>query len=169
MFNDEQGKRKMAYAITRYAYRNTALEDYHSKSIMMDMSFYKRIYKIVYAKLKKVGLLNKYIQEYQGDMLENKENYEILLNTVPEELKFKFMRYLGEIVGLVLEYHETDWDSAKILDNTVNSKSAATYVLSGHFLECCKNGAILDDKTMCYINRDVYNRIYTLLINGYFD
>lgn len=40
MFNSEQGKRKMALVISHYAYRNTALEDYHSKSIMMDMLFY---------------------------------------------------------------------------------------------------------------------------------
>lgn len=53
MFNGEQGKREMAYIITRYAYRDTALEDYHSKSIVMDMLFYKRIYNIVFSKLKK--------------------------------------------------------------------------------------------------------------------
>ncbi len=168
MFNSEEGKREMAYIITRYAYRDTALEYYHSKSIMMDMLFYKKIYNIVFAKLKKVGLLHKYIENYQVDELKNKEDYENLLATVPEELKFKFMRYFIEVTELLREYFEFSWDPAEIVDCNLYGKSPAYYVLSGHFTECCKDGAILDDKTMCYINKDIHNRIYTLLINGYF-
>ncbi len=168
MFNNDEGKREMAYVITRYAYRDTALEDFHSISIKMDMSFYKKIYNIVYAKLKKVSLLFKYIENYQADELKNKEDYEKLLDTIPEELKFKFMRFLSEVYELLQQYFEFGWAPAKIVDCDFNGKSLAKYVLSGRFIECCKNGSILDDKTMCYINKDIHNRIYTLLINGFF-
>lgn len=86
MFNNEEGKRAMAYIITRYAYRDTALENYHVKSVIMDMSLYKKIYNIVYAKLKKVSLLHKYIESYKVTQLKSKEDYENLLNTMPEGL-----------------------------------------------------------------------------------
>lgn len=54
MFEDNQEMRKMALAITHYAYRNTSLEDYHSECIKMGKPFYTKVYNIVYKKLKKV-------------------------------------------------------------------------------------------------------------------
>lgn len=166
MFDNEQGKRKMALGISHYAYRNTVLEDYHSECIKMDMSFYKKIYRIVYTKLKNAKLLHKYIENYSEEKLESKEDLDRLLNNVPEDLRFKFMRYLSEV--LFGSMCGVEWDLAETLECNLNGKSLANYVLAGNFLECCKNGAILNDKTMRYINKDIHNRIYTLLINGYF-
>ena len=68
MFNDNQGIKRMALAITHYAYRNTALEDYHSKNVEMGMSFYKKMYNIVYKKLRTVKLLHKYIDKYTSEI-----------------------------------------------------------------------------------------------------
>lgn len=87
---------------------------------------------------------------------------------MPEALKFKFMRYFIEVTELLREYFEASWDPAQTIDCNLDCGSLANYVLLGRFLECCNNGAILNDKTMCYINKDIHNRIYTLLINGYF-
>ena len=75
MFNSEKKKKKMALVISHYAYRNTPLEDYHSKSIMMDMLFYKKIYKIVHTKLKKVEILHKYIENYNIEKIETKGDF----------------------------------------------------------------------------------------------
>ena len=127
MFNSEQGKRKMALVISHYAYRNTPLEDYHSKSIMMDMLFYKKIYKIVYTKLKKVELLHKYIENYNIEKIETKGDFENLLNTVPEELRFKFMRYFSNIITIIHYNFGSDWDSAELLDYNINNKGATNF------------------------------------------
>lgn len=78
------------------------------------------------------------------------------------------MRYFSEVAELLREYFESNWNPAQILDCNLDGSSLANYVLSGHFIECCKNGSILDDRIMCYINKDIHNRIYTLLVNGYF-
>lgn len=88
---------------------------------------------------------------------------------MPEELRFKFMRYFSNIITIIHYNFGSDWDSAELLDYNLNNKRATNFVLSGRFLECCQKRAILDDKTMCYINKDIHNRIYTLLVNEYFN
>lgn len=168
MLNTNQEERKLALAITHYAYRNTVLEDYHSDSITMDKSFYKKIYKTVYCKLKNVEKFHKYIKIFHSDT-NFKEELEKLLNTVPEENHFKFLRYFNDIMLEVQLNCGVAWDPAEVVDCNINGKSLAHYVLSGCFVECCEKGAILDNATMCYINKDIHNRIYTLLVKGYFD
>ncbi|MDE6656661.1 MAG: hypothetical protein K2J85_06705 [Anaeroplasmataceae bacterium] len=165
MYNSEAGKRKMALAITHYAYRNTFLEDYHSESKRLDMNFYNELYSIVDEKLRNVLLFHKYIEGYPKEQI-NKADIEDLTATVPEELRVKFLEYLLDIL-----FHSnfgSDWDTAEILECNLNGECITDFVLSGHFLECCKNGEILSDKIMCYINKDVHNRIYTLLLKDYF-
>lgn len=168
MFNSKQDERKMALAITHYAYRNTALEDYHADDVKMDKAFYKKIYKIVYGKLKNAKEFNKYIKNYH-DEINSKEEFEKLLNTVPEELQLRFLRYFQNIVATIEFRYGSQWEQATVVDCDLNGKGMASYVLSGHFAECCEKGVHLDDVIMCYINKDVHNRIYTLLVNGYFD
>ncbi len=168
MFNDDQGMRKMALAITHYAYRNTALEEYHSKSTKMNMSFYKKIYNLVYKKLRTVKLLHKYINEYPFDIIQSKEECEELLQSVPEAYQFKFITYTQTIFELITFKFGSHWEPAQEIDCNLDGKSLANYVLSGRFLENCKSNAILDDATMYIINKDIHNRVYTLLINGYF-
>ncbi len=59
-----------------------------------------------------------------------------------------------------------NWDEPKVLDEDV-PKDLASYVLGGAFLECCNQHKVLNDETMCYINKDVYNRFYTLVIKEF--
>ena len=63
----------------------------------------------------------------------------------------------------------TSWDKAKEVDVSLQNSDYAQYVLSGEFLKSCQNNVELDDEVMCNINKDIHNRIYSLLINGYFD
>ena len=165
MFNTEEEKRKLALSITLYAYRNTKLEDYHSENVRMNAEFYKKIYGIVSSKLKNVKLLHKYVENYSGK-LESKDDLNTFLNTVPEELHFKFLRYMPDIIwGMTCG---TNWSPAELVTPPKARQSLANYVLAGEFSECCGNGEYLDDKTMCKVNKDVHNRVYTLLIKGYF-
>lgn len=41
-----------------------------------------------------------------------------------------------------------------------------TYIIDGEFLRACQDNIIFDDNSMNIINRDIINRVYTLLING---
>lgn len=165
MFNTDEELRKVALSITHYVYRNTKLEDYHSKGVIMNNDFYKLIYSIVYRKLNNVRVLHKYIANYTNK-LDNKSDLDKLLETVPSDLKLRFLRYMQQLFG-GLNYG-TQWDAAQICAPIESNISAASYLLGGRFRECCDKNYRLDDKTMCYINKDVHNRIYTLLIGGYF-
>ena len=167
MFNSEEEKRKLSLAIVHYAYRNTVIEDYHSYGIKMDMNFYKKIYKIVHTKLANVKNFHRYVNLF--DATGRKEDFENIIKLVPEEQHFKFMRYFADIMYMYKDQFGWEWEPAKLIDVNLDNKSYANFVLSGNFLESCKNGIILDDKTMCYINKDINNRIFSLLINGYFD
>lgn len=169
MFNDDKGMREMALAITHYVYRNTAIEDHHTNNVRMDMQFYKKIYNLVYKKLNTVKALHKYIADYPSAAIKRKEDYQGLLKSVPEEYQFKFIIYVQDIFELIINKFGLAWQPAQEIACDLKDKSLANYVLSGCFLESCKNKAILDDPTMCYINKDINNRIYTLLINGYFN
>ena len=167
MFNSEDGKRKMALAITHYVYRDTALENYHSKDIVMDMAFYQKIYRIVYAKLKNVKRFHPFIDEFKE--IKNKDDHDALMQSVPEELRFKLIVYTNDIFYEITERCDVNWDKAELIDVQIRGNGLATFVLSGKFKECCEKNCVLVDRTMCYINKDIHNRIYSLLVNGYFN
>ena len=169
MFSKEDEKRIMARSITHYVYRNTVLEDYHSKCVKMDMKFYKKIYKVVYTKLEEVKKYHPYIYNSPQKFpdLKDMRNCLIVFNNVSQEMKLETIKYCEAIWWNM--FYGTNWEVAKKIDINSNMKCEAAYILEGHFIQCCRNGEILDDKTMCYINKDIHNRVYTLLVNGFFD
>ncbi|MDE6274803.1 MAG: hypothetical protein K2L87_07145 [Clostridiales bacterium] len=169
MFNDDTGRRKMALAITHYAYRNTAqLENYHSgEPKPMDREFYRTIYGVVYPRLKKAQLLQRYIDDFPSGDLNSQEDFNALMDTVPEELQLRFIGYIQSIFSQFT--FGKLWNAAELVEPIKAGQSAAKYVLGGAFAACCESGALLNDATMRLINQDVHNRIYTLLISGYFN
>lgn len=167
MYNDDIGRRKVAISITHYAYRNTKLEDYHSDGVKMDKNFYRTIYNVVSSKLKNVRLLQRYLDDFPNENISDKQVLDKLIGSVPDNLQLKFIKYIQEIIFGQL--YGTQWEPAKLVPEIAEGQSYANFVLAGKFSECCKNGCILDDAAMCLINKDVHNRIYTLLIGGYFN
>ena len=133
----------------------------------MDMSFYKRMYRIVYVKLKNVKNFHHFIDSF--DDIKHKDDLEILIQSAPEELQLKFIVYLSDIFYEINDRRDVKWDKAELVDVHIRRNGLATFVLSGKFKECCEKGCILDDNTMHYVNKDIYNRVYSLLVNGYFD
>lgn len=167
MFNDDKGRRDIALSITLYAYRNTKLEGYHVEKAVMDKEFYRAIYNVVRDKLNNVKLLQRYLDAFPDCDLNDKQNFDRLMESVPEQLHFKFLIYSKNIVGAwILASH---WDDAVRAEPIRAGQSCANYVLAGKFSECCKSGCKLTDAVMCEINKDVHNRIYTLLTDGYFN
>lgn len=60
------------------------------------------------------------------------------------------------------------WDIAQEIE-MVDYKNLADFILGGAFKQACMEHAHLNDETMCYINKDINNRMYTLLMHHYFD
>ena len=166
MFNSCDDLKKVARSLTHYVYRNTKLENYHVANAEMNDDLYKAIYKTVYANLKNVKLLHKYVFRYEGSYA-TKEDVEKLVSSVPEELQFKFIRYMQYLIDGF--NYGSAWDEAVTLELPAEKQSLANYVLVGKFKEYCDKNMHLDDNAMCCINKDVHNRIYTLLVNGYFN
>lgn len=117
---------------------------------------------------------NTRLEDFHAECVQMDRNfYRIIYNTVRtklknvRELQLKFIRYLQDITfGL---FFGTNWDTAVQAEKIRANQSYANYVLAGKFNECCQNGCLLNDATMRIINKDVHNRIYTLLTGGYFN
>lgn len=167
MYNDDTGRRIMARSITHYAYRNTKLEDYHAENVKMDKVFYRTIYNLVRVKLNNVRLLQRYLDEFPCENINKQEDFNELMKSVPEDLHFKFLKYFQHIMWG--QFYGSHWDAAECVTEIADGQSYAGYVLAGKFLECCNDGVFLDDAAMRVINKDVHNRIYSLLIGGYFN
>lgn len=167
MYNDDKGRRAMALSITHYVYRNTRLEDFHAECVHMDKNFYRMIYNTVRTKLKNVVDLQRYIDSFPDAVLNNKDTLYKLINSVPKELRLRFINYVQYIMfGMTFG---SNWDAAIKSEKIRKNQSCANYVLAGKFNECCQKGCELNDAVMCVINKDVHNRIYTLLVCGYFN
>ena len=166
MFNSSDDLKKVARSLTHYVYRNTKLENYHVENAEMNDDVYKTMYKTVYANLKNVKLLHKYVFRYEGSYA-TPGDVKKLISSVPEELQFKFIRYIQYLIDGFS--YGSAWDEAVTLELPAEKQSLASYVLAGKFKEYCDNHICLDDNAMCRINKDVHNRIYTLLVSGYFN
>ena len=156
-----QDKRQLSIGIVHYIYRNTPIvEDNHSENIMMDKSFYSKVYQTVKRKLKTVVEFRKPLS-----ILDDKIPPEQIVRSIPEENRWRFFKYVQEMC-----FHSTafgkDWDAPSLIEEPIGN-NLAEFILRGRFLERCQNNAHFDDKTMCEVNKDINNRVYTLLVQGY--
>ncbi len=152
-------EKRLAKSITHYIYRNTALEDYHADGVTMSAAFYDTMYGIISEKLKTVVAETDAFLHCPPEKIQ-----EIFARFSPENTD-TFERYVIEIsFGF---HYGTSWDEPVYLTEKPQGDLTA-YVLGGQFRAHCEAGACLDDAAMCRINKDVYNRVYTLLSDGWF-
>lgn len=154
--------RELALCYAHMIYRNTEVEDYHSQGVVMGDDFYSIVYRIVSKQIRRI---------------KRNQKIAIKINTLDacaEMLQSMYYPRAKELHKYILDVYYTikfqfgsAWDPAKTLE-TEYPKDAAEYILSGRFKECCERHQVLDDKTMAYINRDVHDRIYTLVSMKYF-
>lgn len=165
LFETDEGKRLLAKALTHYVYRNTEIENVHAENSVMNTQIYKKIYTIVEKQLNKVIKFDKYIMCFdEQKFLQNKEEY--LKTLVPESEHQNVLEYFREIFFNM--QFGTHWDLAKT-DEEPTELDLTKYILSGEFKKFCDNKICLDDFAMEQINKDIHNKIYTLLIYGYFN
>ena len=159
MFNSKQQLKSLSRAIAHLVYRNTEVEDYHSESVVMDDAFYQTVTTIVSDKLKSV---TRYYNQLMSTSIDDVQR---TLQGESTGIDTEFFDFVNELAfnwacGL-------EWDSPVELSELPQGDLAG-YILNGHFKQCCAEHRELDDETMCFINKDINNRIYTLLLNGYF-
>ena len=138
-------------------YRNLdEVEELHTSDDRMSIEFYDTVYKDATIKL--------------DEIMDAMDRF----NKHPEATKLFFMRD-EEIMEKFPDMYEfvcswsfgKNWDDPVELDDVSiedrNTIDKIGYILSGAFRKNCEIRAFLDDDIMKEINKDVYNRIYTLM------
>jgi hypothetical protein len=140
--------RCLAYITTRLTYRNTDdLEELHvqNKIKTPDMSFFNQMLENVRT------LFDKYYPHVKS-----------LLSDEPpsNQLEIDLQEYLRYLICEMKE-----WDTPH-LKQAPFSGDVAEFVLSGAFKTACEKNQPLTDDKMHVLNKDVYNRFYTLVLKG---
>lgn len=158
MLVNEWDGRRTARNYTHYIYRNTDFENLHAEGIKMDMTTYEFMKKIMKKQI------NKWNRNY--DIMYSITSVDNCVEKFDQSNLWKrdFISFYDEMRFLNMGNWGSNWDEAVELEKPTNN-DLAEYILSGKFLECCKNGAKLTDSTMRELNRDIHNRVYTLVIN----
>ena len=151
----------LAIALTRIIFRDTKIEEFHTKTIEMDMDFYYKAYEYYDKIIKKTKKFKKVTSIFYDDNF-----YQSVMDKIKKhELSKQDADYLDSII-YYLKY-DSCWDCPEVILNSKPSYSAK-YILDGKFLEHCQKGSKLNDKVMSELNHDVCNRFYTLINSGYF-
>ena len=160
MFVNDRDMRKIARDYVHYIYRNTEIEDLHASAIKMDMTTYEIVKKIVE---KQIGKWERnYAMMYDAASISECKRK---MQGMKEKSKKEFADFAIEIAFLNMANFGSDWDEAVEIEPPTD-QNITEYILSGKFLECCKARTVMDDIAMCEINRDIHNRVYTLMVNG---
>lgn len=153
----------LAIALSHYIFRNTEIEDFHSHSKKMNFEFY--VETIAYCG----QFVNHIVRNKKLISLFLKENWANSLLQIIE--KDKKLTNIQKKLCLDLHYYLSVvpcWDKPVILPEKPG-REITRFIFKGKYAEHCAKESILDDKTMCDINHDICNRIYTLIENGWLD
>lgn len=147
--------RIVAYVLTRLCWRDTGtVEDSHAGiSITCDMAFYKEANNTVSKELKT------WIKQFTDEFRYQLKHYK----TDPDCGKRENARLFD---FYAIQWH--NWDPP-ILIKTRYRGDLTDFLLQGDVLKACQEHNVLDDRTMCVLNHDVYNRMYTLVHRGHID
>lgn len=147
---------EQAFWLSRMIYRDTVIEDYHSNEVALDIEIYHVILKTVAENVEKVLSYHHIVLNIRQQQDVDKE-----LRRMSLPAREEFIRYVMSIHYLSM--CKCNWEPPEKIELLARPKDLAEFILDGHFIECCKNHCILSDSVMYYINKDIYNRIYTLL------
>lgn len=155
MIKSEEYVKKVSIGLTHYLYRNTELEELHSKGVIMNQDIYLRVYDILTERISKVDT---YFPKIYGREIHIDPNTPFAdLQKEPDKL---FACELDFCIkwGIM-------WDEPTIIPFPPFSmlEDRASYLLDGLFKIFCESNQVLDDVAMYYLNKDVCNRVFTLV------
>ena len=145
-----------AFYLSRMIYRDTKIEDYHMDGVALGMEVYDDMVEVVAQNVKKV-------QQYHRKMIniQTERDADAQLRSMSSSERNEFMEYISSFN--FLSKCSCNWDPPQMIELLLLPEDLSKFILNGHFLECCQKHFILTDPTMCYINKDIYNRVYTLM------
>lgn len=147
---------KQAFYLSRIIYRDTVIEDYHHKGAVLSTEIYNAMIEVVDGNVKKVQRCHRRMLDIQ-----TKGDIDALLRRMSAAERDEFANYC--FVFNFLSKCSCNWDPPVKLEISSTPKDLSVFILDGHFLECCKKHSVLTDPVMRYINKDIYDRIYTLM------
>lgn len=156
-------KEDLSIALSHYVFRNTEIEDFHSQSKKMDFEFYLETIAYCGQFVNRINRNKKLISIFLEENWEKR-----LLQIVKENKK---LTNVQRNLCLNLWWYLTAlpcWDKPEIISEKP-SRGITKYIFNGKYFEHCANESILDDKTMCDVNHDICNRIYTLIESGWLE
>lgn len=146
---------KQAYCLARMVYRDTEIEDYHHAGAALGPEIYGEMLRTVRQNLGKVRRHHRRMLSIQ-----TAAEAEALLRRMQPSERQSFIAYVRHFEFLA-RFH-CDWDPPRQLELPAPPADLAGFILGGHFLAGCESRRVLTDPVMCWINKDIYNRIYTL-------
>ena len=147
---------EQAYYLSRIIYRDTEIENYHSEEAVMDRKLYNEMYAVVDKNVKTV------LQFHQKLLkIRNKQDVDNEMRAISASEQIALKDYALGFYAVTI--CKPNWDPPEKLALPEKPEDFAQFILGGRFIECCEKHCNLSDPVMCDINKDVHNRIYTLL------
>ena len=154
----------LAIGLSHAIYRNTDfIENSHANNALMDKCFYDNAYKVLangIADMKKYWTGIKILCKFSENEIAK------IMFEIPIRMN-KMADYIGNVAfGIVCG---SKWDKPVELKEKV-TKNWAEYVLAGEFKKNCDGkNHFGNDALMAEINKDICNRIYTILRSAEID
>ena len=145
-----------AFYLSRIIYRDTVIEDYHHDGAVLGAGIYNAMVEVVDGNVKKVRRCHRRMLDIQSE-----GDADSLLRRMSAAERDEFANYC--FVFNFLSKCRCNWDPPEKLEISSTPKNLSVFILDGHFSECCKKHSVLTDPVMRYINKDIYNRVYTLM------
>lgn len=145
-----------AFYFSKLIYRDTEIETYHRSGVALGTELYDGMLKIVDKNVRKVLRCHHILLAVQTE-----EDIDAQLRQMSSSKRNEFRSYA--MAFNYLSKCKCNWDPPERIELQLNPKNLAKFILDGHFKECCEKHCVLTDPVMCYINKDIYNRIYTLM------
>ena len=135
-----------AFYLSRIIYRDTVIEDYHHDGAVLGAD----------GNVKKVRRCHRRMLDIQSE-----GDADSLLRRMSAAERDEFVSYCS--CFNFLSKCRCNWDPPEKLEISSIPNNLSVFILDGHFSECCKKHSVLTDPVMRYINKDIYNRVYTLM------
>lgn len=156
MFVNHLSEEELAKVFAHFIYRDDSIvEYYHCKNVIMDQEVYAAVLGAVLSNLRRIARNHKVLILTEGEAIS-------AVKKMYPTRAMEFFKYEKTFASYSTHLPGSNWDAPVFLEMQP-PKDKATYILDGAFREGCVLHWHFDDKAMCRINKDVYNRIYTLV------
>ncbi len=162
MILNSLSNREIAIIYAHYMFRDaTVVENLHGKAAEMNDEVYNEIYKAVKNNLSRIKRYHKKLC-----LIDNETELRETMDKMYPTRGVEFGKYVICMNSYVKYKCGRNWDEALIMEGDI-PKDLTQYVLSGCFKICCEEHMRLDDEIMCLLNKDIHNRVYTLIQKNY--